>query len=113
MTQWIGSFRSFLSIALVFSACLPLSPTPLPAYLRAANYGTFATRYRHFLRSPPADYCVAVCPRHPPSVAIAHNTIPLQMTCHVLGDQQDPNTLDVYPGDVLTFDFHHNNRTDQ
>ncbi|KAG8945697.1 hypothetical protein FRC04_000556 [Tulasnella sp. 424] len=33
------------------------------------------------------------------------------MKCHVLGDQQDCNTINVLPGDVVTFDWHHDNRT--
>ncbi|KAG8982349.1 hypothetical protein FRB93_008156 [Tulasnella sp. JGI-2019a] len=31
--------------------------------------------------------------------------------CHVLGDVQNPNTINVSPGDVLTFEWHDNNRT--
>ncbi|KAG8920590.1 hypothetical protein FRC01_000682, partial [Tulasnella sp. 417] len=33
------------------------------------------------------------------------------MKCHVLGDKQDCNTINVLPGDIVTFDWHHNNRT--
>ncbi|KAK0717308.1 glycosyl hydrolase family 61-domain-containing protein [Lasiosphaeria miniovina] len=36
----------------------------------------------------------------------------IDMRCNVLGDKQVPYTIKVAPGDNLTFDWHHNNRTD-
>lgn len=33
------------------------------------------------------------------------------MKCHVLGDKLDCNTINVLPGDIVTFDWHHDNRT--
>ncbi|KAK3342113.1 endoglucanase B [Lasiosphaeria hispida] len=35
----------------------------------------------------------------------------IDMRCNVLGDKQNPYTIKVQPGDNLTFDWHHNNRT--
>ncbi|KAK3372067.1 endoglucanase B [Podospora didyma] len=35
----------------------------------------------------------------------------IDMRCNVLGDKQVPYTIEVAPGDNLTFDWHHNNRT--
>ena len=33
------------------------------------------------------------------------------MRCNILGDKQVPHTIAVQPGDTLTLDWHHNNRT--
>ncbi|KAK0612535.1 glycosyl hydrolase family 61-domain-containing protein [Bombardia bombarda] len=35
----------------------------------------------------------------------------IDLRCNVLGDRQVPHTIKVAPGDNLTFDWHHNNRT--
>ena len=35
----------------------------------------------------------------------------IDMRCNVLGDRQNPYTIKVEPGDSLTFDWHHNNRS--
>ncbi|KAK3331313.1 endoglucanase B [Apodospora peruviana] len=35
----------------------------------------------------------------------------IDMRCNVLGDKQVPHTIKVQPGDNLTFDWHHDNRT--
>jgi len=37
----------------------------------------------------------------------------IDMRCNVLGDNQNPYTIKVQPGDNLTFDWKHNNRTSQ
>ena len=36
----------------------------------------------------------------------------IDMRCNVLGDKQNPYTIQVEPGDNLTFDWHHDKRTD-
>ncbi|KDQ50379.1 glycoside hydrolase family 61 protein [Jaapia argillacea MUCL 33604] len=35
----------------------------------------------------------------------------IDMRCNVLGDIPDANTIKVQPNDVVTFEWHHNNRT--
>ncbi|KAF2740634.1 endoglucanase B [Polyplosphaeria fusca] len=40
------------------------------------------------------------------------NLTSIDMRCNVLGDIQAPDTIKVVPGDVLTFDWHHDYRND-
>lgn len=39
------------------------------------------------------------------------NLTSIDIRCNVLGDNPNPQTIKVRPGDNLTFDWHHNNRT--
>ncbi|KAG8881633.1 hypothetical protein FRB97_009322 [Tulasnella sp. 331] len=57
------------------------------------------------------------CPDFVPRVGGGISTWPfknvssIDYRCQVLGDHQNPNTIDASPGDILTFEWHDNNRT--
>ncbi|KAK3695655.1 endoglucanase B [Podospora appendiculata] len=98
------SLRVFTAIAALANVELVRSHCFIwGVYLNGVDQGTY-----HAIRTPAYN--------GPPPRGYANSPVKdlnsIDLRCNVLGDKQNPYTIKVQPGDNLTFDWHHNNRTE-